>query len=94
MTAKTLEMTPMQFVTKFENFLHDLHDRWQDERAHEDFDDYRSAIRKILPEGWTLTKATSRPFEFEASTPAQKVRVRVLQASIRHWATKPKNNVA
>ena len=83
-------MTVLEFLQKNQEYLYGLRDRWSDEAEYEDFDAYRDAIRKCLPEGWTLTKATSRPFEFEVTTPECKGRVRVNAGGIRHWVAKHK----
>lgn len=41
-----------------------LRDRWEDEKAYEDFNDYVSAMAKHLPESLMATdiKGTKRPF--------------------------------
>jgi hypothetical protein len=38
--------------------------RWMDEHEYEDINDYNAAIMGELPEGFTLTKMTTRPFGF------------------------------
>ena len=42
-----------------------LHDRWQDEREYEDWNDYVEAMRNLTPPGAEFHKATKRPFGFE-----------------------------
>lgn len=39
--------------------------RWQDEKDHEDINDYAVPITKKLPEGFNLRRMTKRPFGFE-----------------------------
>lgn len=54
-------------VDKLANLLDQLYARWQDEREYEDIADYGLAIAKQLPSGFTLLKATKRPFGFRFS---------------------------
>lgn len=44
-----------------------LYSRWQDEKQYEDFEEYKKVMIKNLEpfEGFTLTKATKRPFGFQ-----------------------------
>lgn len=39
-----------------------LHERWQDEKEYEDFNEYVKAMMKSMPEGATLVKGHKRPF--------------------------------
>ena len=45
-----------------------LHDRWQDEKEYEDWNDYVDAMQKLTPTSTTFMKATKRPFGFEVKT--------------------------
>ena len=47
-----------------QNLMVQLADRWIDEAAYEDINDYAAAIRKALPAGVELTKMLKRPFGF------------------------------
>jgi hypothetical protein len=49
---------------KFGDLMARLCGRWQDEREYEDFEEYKTAIARNLPPGFTLVKATKRPFGF------------------------------
>ena len=40
-------------------FLCYLYERWQDEKAHEDINDYLKALQKTIPQAYKMTK---RPF--------------------------------
>lgn len=41
--------------------------RWQDEREYEDINDYGKVFAGKLPEGFSLTRMTKRPFGFHFS---------------------------
>lgn len=58
--------TTLQAIEKYvdDNFdlLCYLYNRWQDEKAYEDINDYGQQFAAKFPEGWKLLKATKRPF--------------------------------
>lgn len=58
-----LERINAMFDTMAERIAY-LHARWQDEKEYEDFAEYRRVVEKRLPEGFTLTDMTKRPFAF------------------------------
>jgi len=53
-------MTPQQLV-QATDYMGYLHDRWQDEREYECFEEYKTAIKKMLP-GATNVNLTMQPF--------------------------------
>jgi hypothetical protein len=46
-----------------------LFDRWQDESEYEDWAEYETAMRALLPAGWEFVNATKRPFGVRFSYP-------------------------
>jgi len=51
-------------VDKLDGKMINLAGRWMDEHEYEDINDYKAVIVGDLPEGFTLTKMTKRPFGF------------------------------
>lgn len=43
--------------------LSNLHNRWLDEREHEDFKGYIETAKKLIPEGYEFVNMTKRPFQ-------------------------------
>ncbi len=71
------------FVTRVENRLTYLYSRWQDEKAYEDFLDYRTEMEKIVPEGFSFVSAKRRPFGMSVSYGPYKFEVSVKAKSIQ-----------
>lgn len=68
-----------------------LHGRWQDEREYEDFAEYEKAMRAVVPAGYTLLRATKRPFGFHFRIEAFphavfRVRVTSRQVTVEHMS--------
>lgn len=78
------------FDGKFPQFLGDLRDRWQDEKAHEDFAEYAAAVKKQLPAEIELVRMTKSPFGFSFTVKNQPGAVYVMQANNRsvRWGRK------
>lgn len=49
---------------KIGSFILDLYERWEEEKAYEDINDYLTAFQKYVPEA---VKAQERPFGFICS---------------------------
>ena len=61
MNASTIEA--LNFFNKAQATFEMLYDRWQDEKAYEDINDYQKPLESIAREcGITITKMTKRPF--------------------------------
>lgn len=52
------------FLDSSEQLMSNLYGRWQDEKEHEDINDYKAPIEKNLPSGFVITKMNKRPFGF------------------------------
>ena len=58
-----------------QDLLEQLYDRWRDEREYEDIKDYQKVLAEKLPEGFTMIRATKRPFGFQVSVEGGTVQV-------------------
>lgn len=67
MTPTTPENTARinQMLDDIANHAGYLWGRWQDEKAYEDFNDYIASMQKQMPEGFTITGGSKRPFGFK-----------------------------
>lgn len=54
-----------EMFKKMAPFMDSLQGRWLDEQEYEDFEEYKEAVVKALPPGFTMTKMKQRPFSFE-----------------------------
>lgn len=90
-TTKTISATH-QAVTDFmranQHVLGNLWARWQDEKAHEDINDYGAALAKKFPEGWKLLKTTKRPFGVVVAIGDQEWTIKVAARSMEWNRTK------
>lgn len=54
-------------VDKLSNTMAHLYCRWQDEKDHEDIDDYGAVLARKLPQGFRMIRMHKRPFHFTFS---------------------------
>lgn len=62
-------MTASEFFQSVAPFVDYLAGRWQDEQEYEDFAEYRAAVEKKMPDGFTLLEMKKKPFSFKFSAP-------------------------
>ena len=72
------------FVSEHQLLLRRLWRRWQDEREHEDINEYGKEIAKKFPEGWKLEKSMKRPFGVRLVTSSHSCDIAALSNKIRY----------
>lgn len=72
-TTPENEKKILDFANKIEQLFFNLYERWQDEKEHEDINDYGARLAKELPEGWAIVKMSKSPFgiKFTIGTDAE-----------------------
>jgi hypothetical protein len=75
-------------VSKAMNFFAYLIGRWQDEQEYEDFERYKTAMRKNLPRGTKFVRMTQRPFavEFKLGPKQYQIKRERNNVATRSWA--------
>lgn len=75
-----------EFINSKLEFLGMLWGRWQDEKDHEDINDYGVAFEKSFPAdyGWKVIKCTKRPFGFVVQTGTEQRQVTVTARAV-NW---------
>jgi hypothetical protein len=77
-----------EFAGKNQNLLEMLYSRWQDEKEHEDINEYGARLAKEFPPGWQLLSTHKRPFAFNIQVGELAFKLSVTSRSIS-WTGLP-----
>jgi len=61
-TLKEVQKATNALYKEKGNSFEYFYDRWQDEKHYEDFNDYKKAIKDLIPKEFTFKKVTEKPF--------------------------------
>lgn len=76
-----------QFVRTNGDRMGYLYDRWADEHEYEDWREYTTEMKKLLPADFTFLKATQSPFGFQFCFNGSDARYRItITASKIKWS--------